>query len=268
MSPYAFKSYRAYLKALCKDPQVQRGFQSSLAKAAGCQASYFSQVIQEKVHLTEDQALGISELLGHSQEEAEHFLLLLRLEKAGTSKLKKYLSHLLEKSSAQNERVGQNVPADRFLQKDEDIGKYCSSWIPSAVHLLTSNSHYRESRLIAEYLKIPVKTVEETLSLLKQLDFVEKKEGQWFYKGGSLHIPKDSPWQSALQTSRRQLAQRSIVLNPDQALHFSSVFTIDRSDLDNLKSICKSFLDKSHKVIQKSGTEELCCICLDYFTVV
>src|SRR5258707_1252594 len=131
MSPFDYKDYRLFLKALCRQPEAKRGFQAALAKAAGCQSSYLSQVLQ-----------------------------------------------------------------------------------------------------------------------------------------GNVHVTKDSAWQPAMQMGRRQLALRSIVLNPTEAIHFSSVFTIGKTEIDELKNIIKSFLEKTHKVIQKSDPEELHCMCLDCFLVI
>jgi uncharacterized protein (TIGR02147 family) len=268
MSPFEFKTYREYLRALCKQPSSERGFQASLAKAAGCQASYFSQVLQEKAHLTEDQALGVAERLEFSKQEVEHFLLLLRFEKASTPKLRHYLESRIHHSLKESRKVGQKVPANKTLLKEEDIGRYFISWIPSAVHLLISNSDYGTAKAIAQRLNIPIKTVEESLEQLAGLEFIEKRDGKWFYKGGSVHVPKDSPWQPMMQTARRQMASRSIALNPEDAIHFSSVFTISPGDVEEIKRLIKPFLDKSHRLVQKSGTEELHCLCLDFFPVI
>ena len=267
MSPFEFKSYREFLRGICRDRASGRGFQANLAQAAGCQPSYFSQALRDKVHLTEDQVLGISEQLELSQQETEYFILLLRLEKASTLKLRKYLESKVIRFQRENNQKGQSVPADKTLLKEEEIGKYFSSWIPSAVHLLVSNHRFNSPKLISQRLNVPLKVVEETLIQLQKLDFIEKKDDKWSYKGGSIHVPKSSPWQSLMQESRRQLALRSIVINPDEAIHFSSIFTIEQKDVDEIKRLIKPFLDKSHRIIQKSGTDELYCLCLDLFSV-
>ncbi len=100
------------------------------------------------------------------------------------------------------------------------------------------------------------------------MGFVEKRGDKWSYKGGAIHIPKESPWQTSLQLNRRQLAIRSIAAEPEDAVHFSSVFTIDIKDAEDLQKLIGNFVEKSHKIIHKSGTEELFCMCVDFFVVV
>lgn len=268
MNPFEHISYREYLKLTCRNPENERGLQAKVAKAAGCQASYLSQVLQENAHLTEDQALGICDYLELSERETNYFLLLLRFEKASTTKLKKYLENQIQYYQKENEHIGQKVPAEKTLLKDEDIGRYFSSWIPSAVHLLTSSPDFGTAKSISQRLNLPLKNIEESLNYLHKLGYIEKKDGRWIYKGGSIHIPKDSHWQPAVQESRRQLAMRSIAVNPEEVIHFSSIFTIDQKDVEEIKRLIKPFLDKSHQVIQKSGSEELYCMCLDLFVVI
>jgi len=267
MSPFEYIDYREFLAAACGQPEATRGFQATLARAAGCQSSYFSQVLRGKTHLTEDQAVGMAVPLGLTEAALDHFLLLLRLAKAGTPKLREYLLKAISKSKKAQSNLSERVDADRLIQSEEDLGKYFCSWTPSAVHLLTSSS-INTSDKIADRLGISVSKTVAILELLKNMGFVEKKGEKWLYKGGAIHIPKDSPWQTPLQMNRRQLALRSIAVEPDEAVHFSSIFTLDKKDAEDLQKLIGNFVEKSHKVIHKSGTEELYCMCLDFFAVV
>lgn len=268
MELYAYNDYRQFLADLCSDEKAPRGFQARLAKSAGCQASYFSQILKAKVHLTEDQALGVTQALSLTNLETEYFLLLLRMAKAATPRLRTYLEKSLQSARAKRLDISQSVDADRIVYNEEELGRYLSSWIPTAIHLLTSSEDYRTPQKMATRLQIPLKTVKETLDLLLKMKLVRVQGDEFFYNQGTMHVPKDSPWQSAMQTSRRQLALKSIAINPEEATHFSSVFTISKKDAEKIQLLINELIQKSHKAIVASGSDELYSLCIDFFEVV
>lgn len=268
MSPFSHEAYRAYLVALCEQPDA-RGLRKQLSTAAGCQPSYLSQALHGRVHLTEEHLAGIAGFLRLKAEEAEFLLLLLRLEKAGTPALRAMLeaqkAKLLARQKNLKNRVGSAGPV---AMSDADVGMYFSTWIPSAVHLLTSDPAFGHAEKIAERLLLPESKVMETLRFLEKLGLVAQSKRQgWAFARGSIHLPKDSPWQSAFQASRRELAARSIALNPRGAVHFSTMFTISPEDLKKLEQLAAEFVSGAHEKIHASGTERLAAICLDVFEV-
>jgi uncharacterized protein (TIGR02147 family) len=267
MNIFDYTVYREFLQALSR-AKGQRGLQASLARAAGCQASYFSQVLNGRTHLTEDQALGIATHLEFSNVETEYLLLLLRHEKAGTQKLKEYLKNSIERVRKAQTDLSQRVKAEQIQIAEEELGKYLSSWIYAAVHMLTSSMDYQTPEKISARLALPLPKVKEALNFLKKLNFVDFSESRWKYKGGNMHVAKDSPWQASLQTQHRQLALRSISVNPEEAMHYSSVFTISAKEKEEIKKLIGQFIQSSHSLIGKSGTEDLTCLCIDLFTVI
>lgn len=105
------------------------------------------------------------------------------------------------------------------------------------------------------------------LQFLVELGWVEKKNQNYFYAGGNIHIPKSSTFHSTAETTRRHLALNSIAANEDQSIHYSSVFTIDQKDFEKLQNMVGTFVQESAAVIKNSGAEELSCLCLDLFRV-
>jgi len=268
MDLFDYKDYRAYLQDLCQAPKVKRGYQASLAKAAGCQASYFSQVLRGNAHLTEDQVVAIAEELSLTTHETDHLLILLRLNKAGTKKLRDYLERSASSSKAKRRDLSTKVAATNFIQSGEDLAQYFNSWIPSVIHVLTGSSKFQTIESIAKRLNLPESKVRETLLFLLEKGFVKKEENHFKFQGGTIHFTKDSVWQPALQSTRRQLALNSIAVNPAEALHFSSVFTITPEDKSKVQELLSEAIRKADQVVADSGTEELCCICVDFFEVI
>jgi len=267
MTLYDYDDYRPYLNDVC-DTSAERGVRASLARAAECQASYLSQVLKGRAHLTEDQLMGITVSLGLVKSETEYLLMLLRYQKAGTPKLREYLKGLIHSAREESIHLARQVNADKVVRDEQHLGVYFNSWIPSTVHLLTSSPEFQTAEAIAERLHIPLKKTKETLKFLEHVGFIEYADKKWVYKRGSIHITKDSPLQSSMQFSRRELAARSIAINSEDSIHFSSVFTIDEKDLEEIRKMYRKAIEKSHKMISSSGTEKLACICLDVFEVV
>lgn len=267
MRPFDHSSYRAYLLELCDHPEA-RGLRKQLSAAAGCQPSYLSQALHGRVHLTEEHLAGIAGFLRLKAEEAEYLLLLLRAEKAGNKVLRDMLEAQKAKLLAKQKNLKNRVGAGAAPMSEADIGLYFSTWIPSAVHLLTSDPAYGHAEKIAERLRLPAAKITETLRFLEKLGLVAHGKKGWAFARSGFHLPKDSPWQSAFQASRRELAARSIALNPRGATHFSTMFTISPEDLRKLEQLTADFVSSAHQRIHASGTESLAAICIDLFEIV
>lgn len=268
INPFQYNEYRRFLNDLCESTEAPRGFRAMLARAAGCQASYLSQVLKERVHLTEDQILGIAKVLGLQPPEIEYLMLLLRHEKAGTPELRQYIQSLIQKLKNEQLNLKKWLEAEPLSQRPEVLLQYFSSWVPSAVHLLTSSPHFLTTKSIATRLSLSEKKVSDTLVFLERNGFVVKNGSQWIYKSGSLHLEKDSPLQYLLQTSRRDLVQRSLAEGSAESLHFSSVFTLNEEELEQIRALMTRAIERSHKLIQASGTDRLACMCVDIFEIV
>ena len=71
MDIFKFDNYKQFLSAKIKSQS--RGYQSALAKAVRCQASYLIQVLTKKSDLTEDQAVLATQFLNMSSDERDFF---------------------------------------------------------------------------------------------------------------------------------------------------------------------------------------------------
>ncbi|MGZ3656345.1 MAG: TIGR02147 family protein [Bdellovibrionota bacterium] len=268
MSPFEHVAYRPYLLALCERPD-SRGLRKQLSTAAGCQFSYFSQALHGRVHLTEEHLAGIASFLRLKDQETEYLLLLLRTEKAGTPTLRATLEKQKTKLLTAQKSLKNRMSTGPSRLSEADLGLYFSSWVPSAVHLLTTDPAFGTADKIAERLKLPLAKITESLRFLERLGLVSHGKKGWAYvQNSNFFVPKDSPWQTTLQTTRRELAARSIILNPRDAVHFSLMFTISPQDLRKLEQLAADFVEKAQARVHASGTECLAAICLDVFEVV
>ncbi len=268
VSPFEFDSYRSYLNAVCEEEGAPRGYRATLAREAGCQASYFSQVLKGRVHLNEDQLLGLANYLMLTASDIEFVLLLLRHERAATAKLREYLYQLMMSARDGRRKHKFNIDNKGNIRDSEIQAVYISSWIYCAVHLLTSSPNFQTVETLAERLSIPDEKIREILKFLERSGLVEKKSNRWSYKHGIAQLTSDSPLQPLLQASRREIVSRSLQMKTPGALHFSSMFGCDEAGLKEIQDLFVKLIEKSHKIIEKAEFKTLSCMCIDFFEVV
>lgn len=108
ISIYLFYSYQDYLKAIIRESKV-RGFQSALAKAAGCQTSYFSLVLNNEKQLKPDHAMGICTYLNFNSWQTEYMLKLVLYARAETADLQMFLRNDLDRIRDKHGPYGLNL---------------------------------------------------------------------------------------------------------------------------------------------------------------
>jgi uncharacterized protein (TIGR02147 family) len=266
---YSYDHYKPYLYDLVSAEDAPRGLRAQMAKAIGCQAAYFSQVLNGKAELTEDQAIKLSRFLQFNRLESDYFLILIRLARATTPELRTYLEeergHLKSRHADLRNRVDSKPMQDNL----ELVTRYFGSSLPSTIHMSTASPTYRTAAAIAKRFQLDLATVQDCLHWLSEIGYVVKsKQGQYEFAGPSVYLPKDSPINAAYQIHRRMQAVRAIDRGSDKGLHFSSVFTLDRQTLLEVEELLKKAIEKSHKKIHAGGCDELYGMCVDLFEVV
>src|SRR5436309_16129314 len=86
---FTYTSYKAYLIDRIEQNKDLRGYQSQLARAAGCQRSFLSQVLNGKFDLSREHAAELSRFWGLDPLETEYFIGLVDLARAGSGHLRK-----------------------------------------------------------------------------------------------------------------------------------------------------------------------------------
>ncbi len=265
---FDFSNYRDFLNNFMYGEDAKRGRQSEVAKAMGCQASYLVQVAKGKSELTEDQAFRLGDHLNWSELETDYFTLLLRISRAATPSLKNFLEAKRKTLLRKSENLETKVGSKPLLNSEKFLAQYFSSGIPSTIHMATSSPKFSKPQQIADRLSLSLELVEDNLRFLERYGLIKKEGSDFRFAGSSMHLPKNSVLNEAHQTGRRMQAIRSIQENSKEALHFSSVFTLDKKQFDELKNLFAKFVQESHEHIHSGGTDELYSMCLDLFKVV
>jgi uncharacterized protein (TIGR02147 family) len=266
VSIFKYLDYRTYLREVIK--RGPRGFQSKMASAAECQATYLIRVMKESAHLTDDQAFRISRFLNHPANETDYFLNLLRFERATDRELKRYYRSQLE--SHARERNQDVLSRLEWLEEQNkaqvQIGMF-SSWQPSTIHLVTACPQLRTARAIAKQLDLELEYVKRTLEFLEANGFVTRDGDEYTHSGQSLRIPRESPLFLTIQHSRRELALRYLDKQQENNLHFSSVFATTRDHLKEIQEEFSALIERAARKTADMDSEEVGMIVLDFFQV-
>lgn len=259
--------YRQVIRDKSKENGEIRGYQSAMAKAAGCQRSYFSQVLSGHVQLTPDHGIGLAQFWNLTPPETEFFLDLIHLDRAGTKDLKEYFKARIKQQQVSRNDLGKRFQS-KSLTKQDDQGAYYSSWIHGAVHILTSIPEFQRPEAIGNRLQIPLPMVIRSLELLGELGLVEQvKQGRYTPKSYNIHLGRNSSLTAVNHAQWRQKANLNLLMNHDLSVHYTALHSLSLEDFQRLREMIFSLIENSRSLIASSKEEELVCFALDFFRV-
>lgn len=263
---FSYKDYKSYLEAyILSQPKGGRGIRIALAEYIGSPVSHVSQILNGKSHLSFEQAEGVNEFFGHTQEEAQFFFLLLQLGRAGTPALRKRLSfqiqQVLEKRLVLKDRLG-----IKSLTKEDQMEFY-SSWIYGATHVMLTIPEFQTKESISKYLGISLKRTSEILEFLISIGLAKQNQKGKFEVGlARIHLGSDSPLISKFHTNWRMKAVQSLDKDDvSEDLHYSSAVTVSESDFLKIKSLLVKHIEEIKAIIKDSPAEGVHCLSLDFF---
>ncbi|OFZ20333.1 MAG: hypothetical protein A2X94_01080 [Bdellovibrionales bacterium GWB1_55_8] len=261
---YYARDYREFIRSKIKENQDSRGYQGRLAEAAGCQRSYFSQVLNSHVNLTADHAAGLCLFWSLDPDETEYFIGLVSLAKAGSPQLRVVFERRLAELRRKDEDLSRRFQKSESLSEGKEL--YYSTWYFSAIHILTGVPGYQSPKAIAQRLQIPEQLVAEGLKTLEKMGLVIRVRNEWMIGRGDIHLPKGSLFGTIHHVSWRMRVAQHLQLHGDQdGVHYTGIHSLSRQDLLRIKQILLESLENSRKISAASPEEELVCLVCDFF---
>ncbi len=265
-SVFEYQDYKKYLREVIENrPSHGRGEKSKIARALKCHLTYVSQVLNGKADFSVEQGEALNRHLGHRDEEAEYYLLLIMEARSGTRELKNFLGQRIRKLLEQRQVLKNRLQFDQTLST-ENQATYYSAWYYAAIHLLVAMPEFQDKVAISKYLSLPISKVSEVIEFLVSSGLV-KVNGHGRFQPGTvnLFLGNDSSLISKHHANWRLQALQSLERERAEELHYSSALTIAKSDLPKLRSILVSAIEEFREVVEKSKEEGLFCVCIDLF---
>lgn len=267
MNIFRYLNYIKYISDIAKKNSSHYGYKAQMAKAAGCQRSYFSQVLAEKAELMPEHALGLCEFWQLSKTESEYFLNLVHHSRASTPNLKKYYLEKIKQMQIDQENLAKKFSESTILP-DAKAAIYFSHWQNIAVLMSLTIPELQKPEKIAHRFEIPLATIMKTLEILKNLELAEQlQDGRWRTTNQTIHIQRESPYNTLNHLNWRRLAVDRSFASPLEGIHYTSVATLSRQDVILIKDLVMKLIEDTRKVIGPSTEEELYCLTCDWFKV-
>lgn len=240
-----------------------------MARAAGCDRTYLSQVLGGKAQLTVDHALGLSDYFNFLDAEEDFFIRLVLLERAVSPKAKEKLKLKIETLASENLTLSHSLAtkasSPNKQMTEDQFNQYYSNPNYAAVHIATSVPNLSSVEKLASRLRLENKTVHDILDDLIKMGLVKQSKNGFRHSETNLHIPKGSPLTSLQHINWRNKATSHMASK--ESVHYTSVFAISQKDFQTLKSQILEFIQAQRKDISASGAEDIFCFCCDFFKV-
>ncbi len=266
MTLFDFHEYRSVVKWQIKVNESVRGYQTLLARAAGCQRAFLSQALNSHVQLTPDHVAGLSKFWQFDELETDYFLELVLLERASSPNLKQVIERRLRALKKQRLDLAERLKINEALpEKIQAI--YYSSWHMAAIHVLLSIPEFNDIHKISQRLHLSPATVQSSIKILEDLKVVKKTNRGWTISNKHLYLPKASPFTGTNHINWRQRAIENIQSQDTEALHYSVVSALSISDIEKFRELILKCIEDTRKVVEPSPEEETICFTCDLFKV-
>ena len=262
---FLFNDYKKFVQTIIDENDFVYGYKSKLAQAAGCQKSFFSQVLNSHIQFTPEHAIGLCVFWKFSALEREYFLNLVQFQRSGSPELQKFHAQKLKELKKSHENLSKRYEQEPL---PESVAiTYYSSWHYSAVHMLTMVPGFENISGIAKRLNLNPQLVKDILIKLKALDLVKFENNKWSPTKTLLHVPKESNIHSLYHHIWRAKAVEDSLKQDPNSIHYTSIYTLSKEDALKLKELVLEFIDRSRAIVEPSKEEDLVCFNMDYFVV-
>ncbi len=262
---FRFLDYRKYLKEeIAYRDGKSRGFRSRLADQAGFQRTFLSQVLNGTANFNLEHGEAVSQVLGHTNEEADFFMLLILHARSGTQALRDRIQAKI--NSALERRM---VLKNRFNEKDvlslEDRIEYYGSWIYGALRVLLTIPRYQSRAEVERYFGLPRERIEAALDFLISRGLVRDENGRLEATQKHMYLGNDSRLVSKHHMNWKLRAIDSLDDEKKTDLHFSAVNSLSREDVLKVREALARTLEEIRETVKASNPECLYAVCFDFF---
>lgn len=202
------------------------------------------------------------DFLGLSTLEKDYFLELLRRERAGTVKLKKYHQEKIKELRKIALKLSERIDTERKLTEQE-ASIFYSSWMYSAVRLCCSIGEGQTLDEISEKLQLARSQVLTAIEFLREAGFVKQNGARFEIGSQYTHLGKGSPYLNRHHTNWRVKALQKIDHITDEELMYTAPFSISEKDFGVLREQMVGVIQEFLKTVKASQGETVACLNLD-----
>lgn len=265
MKVFEFRDYKEFLKSWLKaHPKGGRGQLKKIAEHLRVSTTLISQVLNGSKHFSLETAADITEYVGLNAKETEYFLLLIDYQRAGGFKLKKILEKKLDREQQAGSQMQNRLLADRQLS-DEEKMQFYSSWMYSAVRILSALPKLNSAKDMSDRLNIPLGLVNNVVEFLLEKNLCRIENNKLTYGAYRTHIGKDSPFVVKHHQNWRVRGFQSMELRRDEDLFFTQPMALSVEAAEKIRLMLPGIIEQIHGISGPSESEVVRCLNIDWF---
>ncbi len=230
--------------------------------------SFFSSVLSEKNHLTEDQMYDLIHLLEIKNPEAEYLNISLSYFRSGSSNRRKELKEQLAKIRKEVLKTENHLKVHVPDQAEDYFMEYYSDPYFKIIHVLLQIKEYRKKPvLMAAKLFLEKEKLEFYVKKLQDFGFIIHKTDGIEVLKQNYHLPKESPICLPHQVTLKNLSQSKLMtLSSDKHKSICVTFSGNKSTYSLIQSQFLKFLkDAEKEVIEAEEHNEVFQLNFDLF---
>lgn len=265
-SIYEFDDYKDYFNFWVSQlPKGGYGEYRRVSQTLSVSTTLISQVFKGDKQLSAEMASELCDYMRLSDNEADYFLLMLDLQKAGSFKLKNRLKRQIERRKEQARDLQHRVQKDRELS-EEDKAVFYSSWIYSGVRLLTDIESINDIQDLSLRLNLSMAVVEKVVNFLLEKKLILRKSDTGYKLGPTRTYTKSS---SLLTTKHHQnwrlMGFNKMIVNEPQNLFFTSPMVLSEEVAFQIRESLPTLIEEIMAKVPDSKSEVVRCLNIDWF---
>ena len=268
MNVFQSTSIKSILKAFISErPRNGRGEISRIAQHLNVSATLVSHVLTGQKTFTTDQGQSVLAYLGLVGLEADYFMFLLQLERAGTVDAQKFWKMKVDEIKLNSLKLAHRLQSEKKLSEQERAIFY-STPLYMMVRLFTSVGEIgKTSQDIAQRFELTALRCAEVLKFLVSSGFCDERNGRYFMGAQTMHLEKTSPHIVRFHTDWRMRALQQSESLSEHELMFTAPISLSKKDFEHLREETILFIKNFLKSVHASPAEEIACLNLDFFWI-
>lgn len=263
MKLFDFSDYREFFDKKCEVmPKKGHGQLRRMSIAMGVHTTTLSQIFAGTKSMTLEMAIPFAEYWKLSPAETKYLTVLIQIERAGSSALKKLFREQAEEMRRAGQDRKQRV-AGAHKMSEAEKSKFYSNWYYSGVRLLTSVPGHHTVDAIARRLALRPELVAEVVDFLLEAGLIAQGEGGLRLGPTHTHIEASSPHARSQHINWRLKAAEHYERLDSADFVFTGPLTVSFADRRKIRQILVHALDQVSELVEKSEPETLCCFGMD-----
>lgn len=247
-------------------PKGGRGEFRKIASHLSVHSTLISHIFRGAADLTLEQAVSLAKYLGLNDFECEYFLNLVQKARAGTPALRAVFERRLDQQREQAAQISKRISPQRVLD-EKDKAMFYSEWFYSAIRLICSVPGFQDTDSIAAHFQLNKSTVSRAVEFLLETGLCKMNDGKLEHAVQTTHVPADSPLASRHHKNWRLKAMERYPYLGSSELAFTMPVTLSAADILRVRKMLLNFIQEVDRVFDKSPSEKLCCLNIDWLEV-